>query len=174
MRVFKRFIKWFLTALIFLSLLVGFQVLSLDPEPQDLKLAVIILLVSSAVLSGLFLLLEFVIVPKRKRKMMEKVLEIFQAKYIDQETAVYEVGGIQFLIRISLELKMSQYNSALEIIQIHVPRNQYDWLPIKPNIMLREDLFNNIPTYLIFTVPKGHLKKTKEKLDRMVVTGDFI
>lgn len=169
----QSFLKWFLLAFLLLSAFIAAAIFNDGLDSVDAPRALIIVTIGALFLAGFYVFLEKIIVPIRKRFMLRKVLRVFGAQPLTSNQALYTVGGFQFFIKIQLNLRMSQHVGGMEVIEFHLPREQFDWMPVKPKVKLKPDFFDNIPTYCIHACNPYGLRKAKKRIDRMVVVGDF-
>ncbi|KAA3624204.1 MAG: hypothetical protein DWQ02_23365 [Bacteroidetes bacterium] len=128
--------------------------------------SILVLLTCSIILGGFFYLIEDKWFPIRKKKMLKKVVQIFQAEPLSESQAKFKAGKYDVIIDITFVLRLSQYAPNGEVITFHVPRNQLNDKKLARPLSKIEEQLNNKPTYRIYRTNGMGLKLAKRRIEK--------
>jgi len=164
----KRFLIWTLKGFILLSAMLIIKALVGEFDKSRLGISIVVILIGSLILGLIFYLLELKFIPWRKQKLMNKLVRIFSSTPISENIAYFKLGGFDFFAEIEFKLEMSEYSGSAEIISFHIPRQQIDRLPMKPDFKFKNDSCNGIETYRVFQTNGLGLKHAKKQFEKRI------
>ena len=134
----KVFLKWFIGS-VFLLLIMTFLPLMLTNQGKLHYLeGFVFIIAGSFVLASLFYYLQVSFVPKRKERLMNKIIDIFGSYPVDDATTRFNIGNLRIYTQINIQLLLSEHHGYTETIQFHVPQEQIDHLPTKSSFIFKK------------------------------------
>lgn len=164
----KVFLKWFIGSVLLLLAMTFLPVVISKHGKLHYFEGFVFILIGSFVLASLFYYLQVRFIPKRKEKLMSRIVDLFGAYPVDETTTRFNIGNLTIYTSINIQLLLSEHHGYTETIQFHVPRQQIDRLPTKPSFKLIKDDWNGVQTYLVYEASNLRLKKAKRKLEKKV------
>ena len=160
----KTFTKWFINAGIMLGVLALFLYITGQTDLGIVQ-AILALLVGSLILGGAFYWMEEKYFPRRQKKMLDKVVRIFNAKVISPSQATFKVGEHDFIVDITFNLSLSEYEAQGEVITFYVPQNQLRAAQLKRPLSQVKTQLNGQSTYQVYQTNSWGLKLAKRRID---------
>jgi hypothetical protein len=168
----KVFLKWYFGSILFLLAMTFLPVMLTDHGKLHYFEGFVFILIGSFVLASLFYYLQIRFIPKRKERLMNRIIDVFGAYPIDETTTRIYIGNLSVYTQINIQLALSEHHGYTETIQFHVPREQIDLLSTKSSLNLKKSHCDSIQTYLVYEASSWRLKQAKRILDKKV--GEII
>lgn len=161
----KTFIKWTKRAGIMFGLM--FLVLYITEQVKiEIWESFLLFLLGSSALGAFFYLIEDKYFPFRRKQMLKKVTQIFQAEPLSESQAKFRTGRYDVFIDISFILSLNKYAANGEVISFHIPKNQLTDNKLTTPLSQIEEQLNGEPTYRIYQTNGMGLKLAKRRIDK--------
>lgn len=164
----KVFFKWALKGLLLLLVVIIYTAFTNEFDESRLPLVIGVIVGGALMLGGLFYFIEVYYLPKRKIKLTNKVISVFNATQITNEIFHGKIASFDVYIVVQFNLRMSMYTGNIEVINFHVPRKQIELLT-KVDFKLKEDNCNAFPTYNVFQTNGYGIKRAKKRLIKSLI-----
>ena len=165
----KLFFKWTFKAFLLLAAVEGFSILFEGFDKTQIGRLVVGASISSVTLGLLFCLLEVKYIPWKKKSLTKKLIKVFDAEPISETVAYFKLGSFDFYTELEFNLRMSMYAGNVAIVNFHIPRQQIDRFPIKPDFKLRQAFCNGMATYKIYQTNGLGLKLAKRRFEKKLI-----
>lgn len=168
----KRFLKWTVLAYIVIAIAITLKIVLDRPivfEINRLWTALIILGIGSILLGTIFVFIEKVYIPNRKKKLTRKIIKLFKAKTVRPLLFHFSINSYDCYIAVEQTLRMSVYGGYIEQIIFYIPQKQLDSLSVKPDFKYELVIIaNEFYGYRIHIATSYDLKKSKEKVEQKI------
>ncbi|MDB5252455.1 MAG: hypothetical protein JWP27_1624 [Flaviaesturariibacter sp.] len=164
--IMKIFLKWFLGSFLLLTILLipsFFEEQTKNPHLVD---GLIVLLIGSALLAGLFYFLEVRFLPRRKAKLLNRLIELFSAVPISDQVVRFKVAHVDVYVETHFLLHLSPHGTYVETIRFHAPRTQIDSLRQRSRFRLTNSRCAGMDTYQLLERTPNGLLKARDELTR--------
>lgn len=162
----KKFGKWFIGSFLFLLVVTFIPAIMSPHGTLHYFEGFVFVLIGAFVLTCLFYYLEVKFIPKRKKRVMNKIIETYGSNRIDESTTLFKINTLSIYSKLNFSLQISEYHGYSETIQFHVPRKEIELLPLRSQFKLKESTCGGIETYLIYEGSSRHLKQAQRKLEK--------
>ena len=106
---------------------------------------------------------------KRKTEIVNILIDILKAEPVLKNVMKFKIETFYFYTEIIIDFKRGFQLANVEIINFHIPKDQFDRLSTKPEIVISENKINEIQTYIVYQTNGDGLKLAKKKLEEMIL-----
>ena len=164
----KVFLKWFIGSVLFLLVMTFLRVLIEDRSKVHYFEGFVFILIGSFVLASMFYYLQVRFVPKRKERLMNKIIDVFGAYPVNDSTTRFNIGNLSIYTQINIQLLLSEHHGYTETIEFHISQEQVNRLTTKPSFALKKSYCGDVQTYLVHEATGWRLKQARRKLEKKV------
>jgi hypothetical protein len=156
------YFKRFFTGHLLILMIVACAILYFD------KSQAIAILLFVSLIEFLFYYLDAIYLPKRRAKLTDELIEIFNAEPFSEGVLKFKLGTIDFFVKIKIDFKQGLQLANFEAVSFHVPRTQINKISVRHKLNLLEDKINGIQTYDIYQTNGSGLNHAKEELEKII------
>ena len=165
----KLFLKWTFKAFLLFAAIEGFSILLEGFDKTQVGRSIVAIPIGSVILGLFFYWLEVKYIPWQRKRLTRKLIKIFGAKPISETVAHFKLGSFDFYTELEFNLKIPTHAGNVSIVNFHIPRQQIDRFPVKPDFKLRQAFYNGIATYKIYQTNGLGLKLAKRRFEKKLM-----
>lgn len=124
--------------------------------------------VGSLALGGIFYFIEVKWIPYRKTKLTKKIARICSSNTISETVTHFKFGMLDVYTHLEYNLKLATYQTSIELVTFHIPRNQIGFVVSGKKKSFRESECNGILTYAVYQTNSWGLKLAQKRLDKIL------
>ena len=161
----KTFTKWNIRTAIFF----GIMILLLFITGQikiDFWNLVMTYLIGTFSLGTFMWLVEDKYFPFRRKKILKKILRIFEAEPVSDSQAKFKIGNYNITVEIDFIISLNKYARNGEVISFHVPRTQLKQGTLHRPLTQIEEVLDGKQTFRIYQTKGMGLKLAKKRIEK--------
>lgn len=161
----KTFTKWNIRTGIFIGAMLLLLFVKGEVKVGFLEL-IGVFLIGTVSLGTFMYLIEDKYFPVRRKKVLKKVVQIFNADPISDYQAKFKVNNYDILVDVDFVLSLNMSAPNGEVVSFHIPRDQLENRELSKPLSQIEELFNEIETFRIYQTNSMGLKLAKKRIEK--------
>jgi hypothetical protein len=145
------FLKCFGVTLFFLSVIGSAVVAQIGYDASLWVLYIEVLLGGSLLSASIYWFMERILIPRRSKKLLSTMGMQLNGKLLTEDTVFFKLDQFEIYAQVYIQLRISDYGAAMQLISFHVPRKQLDVLVKPPYFKLIASSIEGIDTYLVYS-----------------------
>lgn len=119
-------LRWYFISAALLSILVAAQVFAGNAQHTNYQQMAIVVAQGASILVGFMLIVEFAVVPWRKKKLIKKIAKQFSGRILDDSCITFLLGTSLVYAQVHIKIKFATNLVALEFVHFSaVPINSF-------------------------------------------------
>ncbi|WP_421750287.1 hypothetical protein [Croceimicrobium sp.] len=164
----KTFLKWTAKGAVFIGIIL-LVLYFIGEVKTGLPGTLLILVIGSVLLGALFSFAELILIPYRRKRLLQKIVRLFKAKPLTDSLAKWEFGRYEIYIDISFDLKITEQAGNVELISFYIPAHQLRAYQLAMPLSQKEAEFRGMKTYRIYQTNGMGLKLAKGRISKQLI-----